>query len=194
MAATAIAMIPGQVQVAPHTKAISAESNKAMEQEKPVDGVYNIRDFGAKGNGTTLDSPAINKAIEFCSSNGGGIVLVPPGIYLSGTINLKSHIVFRIEAGATILGSKNLYDYKSADDMDLKWRSQWYTALISGDRISNIEISGHGVIDGNSVFNPGGEEEMRGPHAIFFNKSEDITIRDIFVKDASNYAHIRRLH
>ena len=190
MAATAIAIIPGQIQATPNTKAVSTEGNKAMEQKKPADGVYNIRDFGAKGDGTTLDSPAINNVIEFCSLNGGGIVLVPPGIYLSGTINLKSHIVFRIEAGATILGSKNLSDYKSTDDVELKGRSQWYTALITGDRISNIEISGHGVVDGNNVFNPGGEEEMRGPHAIFFNKSEDITIRDIFVKDASNYAHI----
>src|SRR5512136_1257246 len=87
MAATAIAIIPGQIQASPNTKAVSAENNIAMEQEKPVDGVYNIKDFGAKGDGTTLDSPAINRAIIFCSSNGGGIVLVPPGIYLSGTIN-----------------------------------------------------------------------------------------------------------
>ena len=59
-----------------------------------------------------------------------------------------------------------------------------------GNEINNIEISGHGIVDGNNVFNSKGEEEMRGPHAIFFNKSENITIRDIFVKDASNYAHI----
>jgi hypothetical protein len=190
MAATALAMIPGQVQAGPNTKAISAESNKAMEQEKPVDGVYNIRDFGAKGNGTTLDSPAINETIDFCSSNGGGTVLIPPGIYLSGTIHLKSNMVFHIEAGATILGSNNLTDYQGAQDVERQGRSQWYSAIIVGDKISNIEISGHGIIDGNNVFNPDGEEEMRGPHAIFFNKSENITIRDIFVKDASNYAHI----
>jgi hypothetical protein len=190
LAATAIAAIPGQAQAAYSTDASDAESKRSNEQEKPVDGVYNVRNFGAKGDGTTLDSPAINAAIEFCSANGGGTVLVPPGSYLSGTIHLKSNMVFHIEAGATILGSKNLSDYQGVEDVERKGRSQWYTALITGDKVNNIEISGNGVVNGNNVFNPDGEEEMRGPHAIFINKSEDITIRDIFVKDAGNYAHL----
>lgn len=190
MAATAVTMIPGQVQASQNINTVRAESNKATEQDKFADGIYNIRDFGAKGDGTTLDSPAINETIDLCSSNGGGTVLIPPGIYLSGTIHLKSNMVFHIEAGATILGSNNLTDYQGTQDVERQGRSQWYSAIIVGDKISNIEISGLGIIDGNNVFNPDGEEEMRGPHAIFFNKSENITIRDIFVKDASNYAHI----
>jgi len=183
-------MIPGQVQASQNINTVRAESNKATEQDKSADGIYNIRDFGAKGDGTTLDSPAINVTIDFCSSNGGGTVLIPPGIYLSGTIHLKSNMVFHIEAGATILGSNNLNDYQGTQDVERQGRSQWYSAIIVGDKISNIEISGHGIIDGNNVFNPDGEEEMRGPHGIFFNKSENVTIRDIYVKDASNYAHI----
>lgn len=190
LAATSIAMVPVQVHAAQRSDAVDSEKNRSMGQEKLDNGIYNIRNFGAKGDGTTLDSPAINEAIEFCSSNGGGTVLVPAGVYLSGTIHLKSNLVFHIEAGATILGSDNLTDYQSVEDVELKGRNQWYTSLLVGNKISNIEISGHGVINGNNVFNPDGEEEMRGPHAIFFYKSEDITIRDIFVKDASNYAHI----
>jgi hypothetical protein len=190
LAAAAITVIPAQAQPANGTVSAGDEKNKPGKQQKPVNGVYNIRDFGAKGDGTTLDSPAINKTIESCGLNGGGTVLVPPGVYLSGTIHLKSNMVFRIDTGATILGSNNLSDYQGVEDVERKGRSQWYSAIIVGDKISNIEISGHGIIDGNNVFNPKGEEEMRGPHAIFFNKSHDISIRDIYVKDAGNYAHI----
>jgi hypothetical protein len=190
MAATAVAMIPGQVQAAHSPDTPDTEKSIIGNQQNPVNGVYNIRDFGAKGDGKTLDSSAINDTIDFCSSNGGGTVLVPSGIYLSGTIHLKSNMVFHIAAGGTILGSKNLNDYQGIEDVERKGRSQWYSALIVGDKISNVEISGHGVINGNNVFNPKGEEEMRGPHAIFFNKSQDISIRDIYVKDASNYAYI----
>ncbi len=190
MAATSIAMFPVRAQAEHNQDKVDADVNRPIKQEKPPDGIYNIRNFGVKGDGTTLDSPAINEAIEFCSSNGGGTVLVPPGVYLSGTIHLKSNMVFHIAAGATILGSNNLTDYQGAEDVERKGRSQWYSALIVGDKISNIEISGHGIVNGNNVFNPDGEEEMRGPHAIFFNKSQDISIRDIYVKDASNYAYI----
>src|SRR5690349_20450420 len=64
--------------------------------------VYNVRYFGAVGNGTNLDSPAINKAIEACAEAGGGTVLVPTGRYLCGSIHLKSNIHLVIDAGATI--------------------------------------------------------------------------------------------
>ena len=68
-----------------------------------ANGVYNVRDFGAKGDGTTLDSPAINAAIEAAVSDGGGQVLLPAGTYLSGSIRLKSNIDLHLAAGATIL-------------------------------------------------------------------------------------------
>ena len=188
VAATAFAIIPGNVQ-AMNSNA-KTNSVKSESLQKPLNGIYNIMDFGAKGDGTTLDTSAINKTIEYCGSNGGGTVLVPPGIYLSGTIHLKSNMIFHIEAGATILGSKNPDDYQGVEDVERKGRSQWYASLIIGDKISNTGITGNGVVNGNNVFNKDGEEEMRGPHAIFFNKSDGITIKDIFVKDASNYAHL----
>ena len=190
MVATAVTMIPNRIQAAHSPDVLDTKKDIPGNQQNSVNGVYNIRDFGAKGDGTTIDSPAINETIEFCSSSGGGTVLIPPGIYLSGTIHLKSNMVFHIAPGATILGSKNLNDYEGMQDVERKGRSQWYSAIIVGDKISNIEISGHGVVNGNNVFNPEGEEEMRGPHAICFNKSQDISIKGIYVKDASNYAYI----
>jgi polygalacturonase len=101
-------MIPVQVQAAHRSDPVDSENNRSTGQEKPENTICNIRNFGAKGDGITLDSPAINEAIEFSSSNGGGTVMVPAGVYLSGTIHLKSNLVLYIEAGATIPGNRNI--------------------------------------------------------------------------------------
>ena len=77
------------------------------------DGSFNVRKFGAAGDGKQLDSPAINKAIDAAAEAGGGTVLVPAGTYLSGSIHLQSNIHLLIDAGATILGAPqelNAYD------------------------------------------------------------------------------------
>src|SRR5579859_1093194 len=66
---------------------------------------YNVRDYGAVGDGTNLDSPAIDKAIVAAANAGGGTVVVPAGTYLSGSIHLKSNIHLVIDAGANILGA-----------------------------------------------------------------------------------------
>ncbi len=88
----------------------------AVKPELPLrDQFYNVRAFGAVGDGQTLDSPAINKAIDACAAAGGGTVLFPAGTYLCGSIHLKSNIHLLIDAGATILGAPqamNAYDPK----------------------------------------------------------------------------------
>src|ERR1035441_255271 len=74
---------------------------------------YNVRAFGAKGDGKTLDHLAINRAIAAAARMGGGTVVVPPGVYLCGSIHLQSNIHLDIEAGAIILGAPqklNAYD------------------------------------------------------------------------------------
>lgn len=161
----------------------------ASEVKIPM-GVYNVKDYGATGDGITLDTQAINKAIEACSAGGGGRVLFSAGVYLTGTIHLKSNLTVYLDPGATILGSKNLKDYVDILDPDNKDARQWHLALFEGHDIRNITITGRGTVDGNKVFNPSGEEKMRGPHAIFFSKCEGILVQDIFVKDAGNYAHL----
>ena len=76
-------------------------------------GVYNVRDYGAKGDGRTLDHVAINKAIDACHADGGGQVLLTAGTYLCGSIHLKSNVDLHLMEGATILaapGSMKAYD------------------------------------------------------------------------------------
>ena len=79
----------------------------------PVKNSFNVREFGAVGDGKNLDSPAINKTIDAAAAAGGGTVLVLAGTYLSGSIHLQSNIHLLIDAGATILGAPqklNAYD------------------------------------------------------------------------------------
>ena len=68
-------------------------------------GIVNVRDFGAKGDGSHIDSPAIDRAIAFAAERGGGTVYVPPGRYASYTIHLKSNITLWLDRGATLLAA-----------------------------------------------------------------------------------------
>ena len=117
----------------------------------------NVRDFGAKGDGKTLDHPAINRAIEAAAKMGGGTVVVPPGTYLCGSIHLQSNIHLDIEAGATILGApQNLNAY----DLTEPWTNNpfqdgghcyFHNSLIWGENLTNVFITGHGMINGGGL-------------------------------------------
>lgn len=102
---------------------------------------YNILDFGAKGDGQTLNSPAIQTAIDQAHQKGGGVVLIPAGRFLCGTIYLKSNVELRLADGATLLGSTRRFDYD---------RITWY-ALILAKEQENIAITGPGTIDGQGA-------------------------------------------
>ncbi len=154
-------------------------------------GVFDIRDFGAVGDGKTLDTAAINKAITACAEAGGGQVRFPPGRYLSATVHLKSHVTLYLEAGARLIGAKdpNSYQYPVVPSFmpEAKW-GKWHRALILADGAQDIEIAGPGVIDGNKVFDPTGEERMRGPHTFVFVNCRNVTVRDVSFVDSANYA------
>ncbi len=153
---------------------------------------FNVREYGARGDGHTLDTAAINQAIEACAKAGGGVVAFPPGNYLSGTIRLKSHLTLLLNTGATLTGCTNLDLYQSftppAGTPEARFRSTWHRALILGEEVENAAIAGPGVINGNKVFDPRGEERMRGPHTILLGKCREVMLRDFSVKDAANYA------
>jgi polygalacturonase len=118
---------------------------------------FNIRSFGAVGDGTNLDSPAINRAILAASEAGGGTVLVPAGTYLCGSIHLTNNIHLYLDAGAMVLGAPqamNVYDPTEA------WQGQAYqdgghcyfhNSLIWGENLTNVFITGHGMINGGGL-------------------------------------------
>ncbi len=153
--------------------------------------IFNVYNYGAVGDGNTSDTKAIHAAIDVCTEAGGGVILFPPGNYLTGTIHLKSHISLVFEAGARLIGTSDLDQYQNfnppSDVIESKWK-RWHRALILGDGVENITISGAGIIDGNKVFDPKGEEKMRGPHTILLGDCQNVVIRDITIQDSANYA------
>lgn len=113
------------------------------------DAKFNVIDFGAVGNGTTLDTEAIQKTIEYCNANNGGTVYFPPGIYLTGTIFLTSSLRIHLERGAILLGSDRLEDYPETIPQ-LRSYTDNYTirSVIYAEGQNNIAITGEGIIDG----------------------------------------------
>ena len=109
---------------------------------------FNVKKYGARGNGKKMDSPAIQKAIDACHKAGGGTVLVPAGTYLSATIVLKDNVTLHLEKDALILGTT---DYKAYDNLDpftegLGIDVGW--ALLVAVDAKNVALEGEGVIDG----------------------------------------------
>jgi polygalacturonase len=105
---------------------------------------YNVRDFGATGKKAEIATPAMQKAVDACAEAGGGMVYVPPGEYTSGTIHLRSHVRFYLEAGATLYSSKNRADFSAKED--------GREALFYGEDLQNISLEGRGTVDGQADY------------------------------------------
>jgi polygalacturonase len=122
-------------------------------------GFLSIRDFGAKGDGKTVDSSAINKAIDAAAAKGGGTVYFPAGTYLSFSIRLKSNITLYLDNGATILAAdpkeaNGSYDMWEPNEFDMYQdfgHSHWKNSLIWGIGVENVAIIGQGKIDGKGL-------------------------------------------
>jgi polygalacturonase len=124
---------------------------------------FDVRTFGATGDGHTIDSPAINAAIEAAASAGGGTVLFPGGTYTSYSIRLKSNVALYLQQGATILAAPTPYDGLSSGGYDPaepqgKWEhyqdyghNHWHNSLIWGENIHDFGIFGPGLIWGKGL-------------------------------------------
>ncbi len=150
-----------------------AQSNQAIPLK-----VYNVIDFGAVGDSATLNTRAIQNAIDAAAKVGGGTVYFPVGDYLTGTIKLTDNITLYVDNGATIWGSNNLEDYYKEK-----------AHLIWAENAKNIVITGHGKIDGNGPrFWDNGRLQkwfsgempwVRPHHMITFYNCENIILQDI---------------
>jgi polygalacturonase len=136
-----------------------------------VPSSYNVRAFGATGDGTTLDTDAINRTIDAAAAAGGGTVEFPAGSYLSFSIRLKSHITLHLSAGCRIIAAKaaeNFGDYDVAEPNESgdKYQyqdfghSHFHNSLIWGEKLEDIAITGPGLIFGQGLsrsngFRPG---------------------------------------
>lgn len=114
---------------------------------------FNVIEFGAKNDGKTLNTKAIQATINACAVSGGGTVYFPAGRYLSGTIYLKSHVELHLVSGAVLEGSKDLKDYP-VTTTNVRSYTDNYTnkSIIYAEDLENISITGKGTIDGNGAF------------------------------------------
>jgi polygalacturonase len=126
---------------------------------------YNVRNYGATGDGQNLDSPAIDKAIQTAAAAGGGTVYLPAGTYLSGTIHLASNIHLLIDMGATILAAPQKLN---AYDEPEHWEGTAYqdgghtyfrNSLIYGEGLTNVSITGLGTINGTALSSGDGQQD-----------------------------------
>jgi hypothetical protein len=153
--------------------------------------VYNVRDHGAKGDGKTLDTAAVQAAIDACTRDGGGTVLVPAGTFQIGTIEMKSNVTLHVTAGGTLLGSALGTRYHAVDAIPLRGDStledgNW--ALIFAVDAKNFAIEGSGTIDGQGlqfhspqrgVPPPSGLSGNSRPYHILLYRCEHVRIRDL---------------
>jgi hypothetical protein len=131
-AALGITVLPGSNQIKSKNK-LEGLKNILNENSLPV---YNICNYGATGDGKTLNTKAIQLLIDTCSDNGGGTVFFPPGNYLTGSLQIRDNVNLYLSVGATVWGSPNLSDYSNS-------------CLIYAEDATNISITGRGTINGN---------------------------------------------
>ncbi len=163
---------------------------------------YDIVDFGAKNDTTVLSTAAIQRAIDQCSAAGGGRVVVPAGMYKTGTLVLRSHVDLHLETGATLFGSTRLADYRPMKTDYVSLRTWGETVqLIFADRVQHVSISGHGTIDGRgAAFKKlsWNDEGITRPHLLRFVQSQDISIADVTLRNSGcwmqHYLACDRLH
>src|SRR6476619_5382637 len=153
----AYCLFDGVISSAQRTTGLQSNSAKAV----PAFG-YNVRVFGATGDGKTLDTPAIDKTIDAAAAAGGGTVFFPAGSYLSVTIHLKSNVALYLDQGATIVaattGPGTQYDAPEPNQWDQYQdfgHSHWRNSLIWGENLDNVAILGPGKIWGKGLVKGG---------------------------------------
>lgn len=154
--------------------------NRVPADSPPIrDSRFNVRHFGAKGDGAQADTQSIQAAIDACATAGGGTVLFPAGSYLAGTLFLKSHVTLHLEAGAVLLGSKNLGDYPSTIPETRSYTDNYTErSLIYGENLEKIAIHGRGVIDGQGA-------AFKGPYKVRPYLLRLVSCRDVSVRDVT---------
>lgn len=145
----------------------------------------NLRDFGAVGNANTLDTQSIQRAIDTAGEKGCTLI-IPSGIYLTGSLHLRSNLHIYLEPGAVILGSQKKEDYDPFEELNFPndadhETSFFHHSLLWGEDIENISITGLGTINSNFT-------KRGGPKALAFKRCKNIRIEGITIRNCPNYS------
>jgi polygalacturonase len=168
---------------------------------KPPLNLVDVRMFGAKGDGKTVDTPAINKAIEIVASAGGGVVFFPAGTYLCFSIHLRSQVELRLSIGSVILaadsplpGQTTGYNggtYDSAES-NTTWdpyqdygHNHWHNSLLWGEDLHDISITGPGLIYGKGL-SFGSNHNTRGDYPVYHAEQTGVGNKALAMKNCRN--------
>ena len=165
---SAVFVIAGFLLPVAHPAIFISKSRPASLSLPDDAGVYNVKSFGAKGDGKTLDTPAINKAIDAAAAAGGGTVRIPAGNYLSVSIHLRSNITLYLDQGAMIIAASPSGGVKYDSPEPNEWEkyqdfghSHWHNSLIWGENLSNVSILGPGMICGKGLVRSGSQSRTQ---------------------------------
>jgi polygalacturonase len=152
---------------------------------------------GVVSDGKTLNTKAIQSVIDRCAAAGGGEVVVPKGVFLTGALFLKPGVNLRIEQGGVLKGSDNTNDYPWMDTRIAGFEMRWPAALVNADGLTNVSISGPGTIDGSGMRwwkeywetraqeKDGGDPHFKvpRPRLVQFIRCGGVAVRDLTLKD-----------
>ena len=178
-----------------------SSSHQGNSSDKATNQVaVDVRAFGAKGDGQTIDTPAVNKAIETVAASGGGTIDFPAGTYPCFSVHLKSKVTLYLDQGAVLLaaesGAAGQYDPAEPNQWD-KFQdyghSHWHNSLIWGEGIENVAILGPGMIWGKGLSRGSGREQPKaedpgvGNKAISLKNCRNVVLRDFTINHGGHF-------
>jgi polygalacturonase len=159
--------------------------------------IFAVRSFGAKGDGTTLDTKAIQKALDECGKAGGGTVSFSAGTYVSQPLTLRTKTTLQLDEGATLLASTNQADFMKVPGDWLKASSSSdFIALLSGKDLEEITVTGKGAIDGSGSVWWEEAEKARGrisgftlprPNLFTLQRCKNVRVTGIILRNAAKF-------
>ena len=153
--------------------------------------VFNVKSYGATGDGKTNDAGAINKAIVAANKAGGGIVEVPSGTFVVGSsLHMLSNVTIQLDKGSTLAGTSSGYDKAESNPND-KYQdyghSHFHDAMIWGDGLTNIGFTGSGTINGEGKFATGNPKSGQADKLISLTRCNGLTLDGITIRDGGHF-------
>jgi polygalacturonase len=180
-----------------------ADATTSARSETSSGPYFDVKSFGASGDGKTIDTPAINRAIEAAAAGGGGTVVFPAGSYMCFSIRLKSKVTLLLSSGSRIVAAETdpqepARGYDAAEP-NVPWEdyqdyghNHWHNSLIWGEGLENISICGPGLIWGKGLSRgegpgPVAEKPGVGNKAIAFKNCRDVLLRDFSILHGGHF-------